>query len=244
MLYAIGDIHGRSDLLEPLLAAARRDAAGGKQTIVVGLGDYVDRGADSPGVIDRLMEIAACPGVEGRFLRGNHDQLLLDFLADHTLGPYWQRVGGQETLQAYGVEPPSTRKHMDRWIEARDAFAANLPPRHLEFFQGLDLSFSWRDYFFAHAGAQPGIPLEQQTAQDLLWIRKEFLDDDRRFDRIVVHGHTPAEDAYADHRRVGLDTGAYMTGVLSACRFEGDERLLIQAVERGKGAPEVRTRPL
>ena len=243
-LYAIGDIHGRADLLEPLLQAARRDAAGGRRTIVVGLGDYVDRGADVPGVIDRLLDVAALDGVEARFLRGNHDQLLLDFLDDHSLGPYWCRVGGRETLQAYGVEAPTTRKHMDEWRRARDAFAANLPARHLEFFQGLNLSFTWGDYFFAHAGAQPGIPLDQQTAQDLMWIRKPFLEDDRRFDRIVVHGHTPAEEAHADHRRVGLDTGAYMSGILSACRFEGEDRLLIQAVERRGGAPEVRSRPL
>jgi serine/threonine protein phosphatase 1 len=243
-LYAIGDIHGHSQLLERLLEPARREAAAGKTVMVVGLGDYVDRGPDTPGVVDRLLDIAHAPNVEARFLRGNHDQLLLDFLADHSMGPYWQRVGGHETLQSYGVEPPDSRGHMDAWREARDLFAANLPPAHLEFYRGLNFSFIWGDYFFAHAGAQPGIPLEQQTAQDLMWIRKVFLEDDRPFDRIVVHGHTPAEEAHADHRRIGLDTGAYMTGVLSACRFEGSERLLVQAVERQGAPPELRSRPL
>lgn len=243
-LYAIGDIHGRSDLLEPLLEAATNEAALGKRTIVVGLGDYVDRGPDTPGVVDRLLELADRPGVETHCLRGNHDQLLLDFLGDHSLGPYWSRVGGRETLEAYGVEAPRDRRQLDAWRVARDAFAANLPERHLAFFRNLDLSFTWGDYFFAHAGALPGIPLGQQTAQDLLWIRQAFLEDDRRFERVVVHGHTVHEDAFADHRRVGLDTGAFMTGMLSACRFEGNDRILIQAMERPHGRPEVRSRIL
>ncbi len=243
-LYAIGDIHGRADLLEPLLEAAKRDAASGKKTIVVGLGDYVDRGPDTPGVVDQLLDLVGRPGIETQFLRGNHDQLLLNFLDDHTLGPYWRRVGGRETLDAYGVEAPATRKYMDRWLEARDAFAANLPERHHAFFRDLNLTFTWGDYFFAHAGAQPGIPLEEQTAQDLMWIRQPFLEDDSCFERIVVHGHTPALDAHADHRRVGLDTGAYMTGMLSACRFEGRTRLLIQAKENPSGPPEVRSRAI
>jgi serine/threonine protein phosphatase 1 len=133
---------------------------------------------------------------------------------------------------------------MDAWRDARDAFAANLPDRHLGFFQDLRLSFTCGDYFFAHAGAQPGTPLDAQSERDLMWIRKEFLEDERGFDRIVVHGHTPAENAYADHRRVGLDTGAYMTGVLTACRFEGEERRLFQAVETPGGPPEIRSSEL
>lgn len=244
VLYAIGDIHGRLDLLAPLLEVIREDARAGSRVIVVGLGDYVDRGADSPGVVDSLLELAALPGVEGRWLRGNHDQILLDFLADHSLGPYWCRVGGRETLFSYGVDPPPTRKHMTEWRAARDAFAANLPERHLGFFQDLSLSFACGDYFFVHAGARPGTPLEAQSERDLMWIRKEFLEHEGRFDRIVVHGHTPAEDVHADHRRLGLDTGAYMTGVLTACRFEGDARRVIQAVEAPDGPPEVRIRDL
>jgi len=243
-LYAIGDIHGRVDLLEPLLNVVRSEATRRPRTVVVGLGDYVDRGADSRGVVDALLELAARPRIEARFLRGNHDQLLLDFLDDHSLGPYWRQVGGGETLLSYGVETPATRKHMEEWRAARDAFAANIPERHLGFFQDLSFSFTCGDYFFAHAGAKPGTPLDEQSERDLMWIRKPFLDDERKFDRIVVHGHTPAEEAHADHRRVGLDTGAYMTGVLTACRFEGEERCLIQAVENAHGAPDIRTRPL
>ena len=241
-LYAIGDIHGRTDLLDPLLAEIRLQARAGERTVVIGLGDYVDRGADSRGVVDRLLDLAEGPGIETRLLRGNHDQLLLDFLADAALGPYWCRVGGRETLLSYGVEAPATRKHMEAWRAARDAFAEALPERHLEFFQTLPLSFTCGDYFFVHAGARPGAALEAQSEQDLLWIRKDFLDHDASFERIVVHGHTPAEAPHADHRRVGLDTGAYMTGVLTACRFQGETRRLIQAVERMEGPPEVRSR--
>lgn len=243
-LFAIGDIHGRIDLLEPLLDVIGDEAAQRPRTIVVGLGDYVDRGQDSRAVVDRLLDLAARPGIETCFLRGNHDQILLDFLADHSLGPYWRQVGGGETLFSYGVEPPATRKHMEEWRAAREAFAANMPERHLAFFQNLIFSFTWGDYFFAHAGAQPGIPLEEQSQRDLMWIRDPFLDDKGRFDRIVVHGHTPAEEVHADDRRIGLDTGAYMTGVLTVCRFEGEERRLIQAVENAHGAPNIRNRAL
>ena len=243
-LFAIGDIHGRIDLLEPLLDVIGDEAAERTRTIVVGLGDYVDRGQDSRAVVDRLLDLAARPGIETCFLRGNHDQILLDFLADPSLGPYWRQVGGGETLFSYGVEPPATRKHMEEWGAAREAFAANMPERHLTFFQDLRFSFTWGDYFFAHAGAQPGTPLEEQSQLDLMWIRQPFLDDERRFDRIVVHGHTPAEEVHADDRRIGLDTGAYMTGVLTACRFEGEERRVIQAVESAHGAPDIRTRAL
>jgi serine/threonine protein phosphatase 1 len=239
-LYAIGDIHGRADLLEPLLAVIRAEASERPRTMVVALGDYVDRGPDSRGVVDQLLELAALPGIEARFLLGNHDQILLDFLGDHSLGPYWSRVGGRETLFSFGVDPPATRKHMERWRQARDAFAENLTPRRLGFFQDLGLSFTWGDYFFAHAGAQPGTPLEAQTKQDLLWIRKPFLEDEGRFEKIVVHGHTPEAEVYADQRRIGLDTGAYMTGVLTACRFEGAERRLYQSVAQPDGPPELR----
>jgi serine/threonine protein phosphatase 1 len=242
-LYAIGDIHGRADLLEPLLENVRKDAAGRSRTHFVALGDYVDRGHDSRRVVDLLLELAAEPEIEAHFLRGNHDQILLDFLADPGLGPYWRRVGGGETLCSYGVDPPATRKQMDQWVAARDAFAAQLPEQHLRFFQELNLSFIWGGYFFAHAGAQPGTPLEAQSERDLMWIRKPFLEDEAAFDRIVVHGHTPAEEVHADHRRIGLDTGAYMTGVLTACRFEAGERRLIQAVERHDADPEIRHRP-
>jgi serine/threonine protein phosphatase 1 len=241
-LYAIGDIHGRADLLAPLLEEIRKDAASRSRTLFVALGDYVDRGPDSHRVVDLLLGLSAEPGIEAHFLRGNHDQILLDFLGDPSVGPYWRRVGGGETLYAYGVEPPAGRKHMEAWTSARDDFTAKLPERHLRFFQDLDHSFTWDGYFFAHAGAQPGTPLEAQSERDLMWIREPFLDGETAFDRIVVHGHTPAEEVHADHRRIGLDTGAYMTGVLTACRFEGSERRLIQAVERHDADPEVRHR--
>lgn len=242
-LFAIGDIHGHSDLLAPLLAEIRLQADRSQRTLLVPLGDYVDRGPDSRAVVDLLLETAAHPRIEAHFLRGNHDQTLLDFLADHTVGPAWCGVGGRQTLFSYGIEPPATRKHMELWLQARDDFAANLPGSHLEFYRSLAPSFTWRDWFFTHAGAQPGVPLEDQTEHDLMWIRHPFLKDEARFEKIVVHGHTPADQAYADHRRIGLDTGAYMTGVLTACRFDGSGQTLIQSVKAPDGGAELRSTP-
>ena len=238
-VYAIGDIHGRADLLEPLLAEILRESTGRPATVVA-LGDYVDRGPDSRAVVDLLLDLSADPHVGTRFLRGNHDQVLLDFLGDHGLGPYWRQVGGGETLFSYGVEPPATRKHMERWLEAQVRFADALPRQHLDFFRALEPSFTWGDYFFTHAGARPGAPLGEQTEKDLMWIRQPFLEDEERFEKIVVHGHTPSGSPYADHRRIGLDTGAYTTGILTACRFDGSGRLLMQAVERPDGPIEIR----
>jgi serine/threonine protein phosphatase 1 len=243
-LYAIGDIHGRADLLEPVLRVVRDEAVRHGEVTLVCLGDYVDRGPDSRRVVETLLDLAGQDGLQTRFLRGNHDQILLDFLADHTVGPYWCQLGGRETLFSYGVEPPATRKHMDPWRACQAEFAERLPARHLDFFRNLALTFAWGDYFFVHAGVRPGVPLEQQDEQDLLWIRGPFLEDEGRLEKTVVHGHTPALDVHADHRRLGLDTGAYVTGVLSACRIEGGDRRVVQAVDTPGDAPELRWRAL
>ena len=229
MVYAIGDIHGRADLLGRLLETVLEDMGGAPRPKLVCLGDYIDRGPDSRRVLDVLVELGRQSRIETRYLRGNHDQTLLDFLSDPSAGPDWCEFGGRETMASYGVTPPGGRVALKVWDETRSALAATLPPEHLEFLRNLELTFELGDYFFAHAGARPGVPLAQQTEQDLMWIRRPFLQDRRPFEKIVVHGHTPAEEAYADHRRIGLDTGAYATGVLSALRLEGDRRQLVQA---------------
>ena len=235
---------GRADLLEPVLRVVRDEAAAQGEVTLVCLGDYVDRGPDSRRVVEALLELRGQDGLQTHFLRGNHDQILLDFLADHTLGPYWLQLGGRETLFSYGVEPPATRKHMDPWRDCQAAFAEKLPEQHLDFFRSLALTFAWGDYFFVHAGVRPGVPLDQQAEQDLLWIRWPFLEHEGRFEKTVVHGHTPALEVHADHRRLGLDTGAYVTGVLSACRIEGEDRRVVQAVDTPGAAPELRWRSL
>jgi len=237
---AFGDVHGRADLLEPLLQALVEDAVSESQVIVIGLGDYVDRGPESRRVIELLLRLAEKPGVTLRCLRGNHDQALVDFVADHESGPAWSRHGGAATLRSYGVEPPEADAAPQAWRAVHRAFVDGLPGAHLAFFDRLALSLTVGDYFFAHAGANPVLPLDRQVGRDLLWIRDPFLTHERRLEKIVVHGHTPSEAVHVDHRRIGLDTGAHVTGVLSACRLQGEDQQLIQALATRGGRPEIR----
>jgi serine/threonine protein phosphatase 1 len=239
--FAIGDVHGRDDLLAPLVAHMFEDAgfkAAGRR-VVVGLGDYIDRGPGSRRVIELLIHLQASNGVEARLLRGNHDQTLLDFLGDAAVGLSWCEFGGREALRSYGVHPPAGRADAAAWEEVREAFAAALPAEHAHFLRGLGLSFELGDYFFAHAGARPGVALNAQDEQDLMWIRQPFLSDPRPFDKVVVHGHSASVEAFADRRRIGIDTGAYATGVLSALRLEGAERRLVQAVRQADKSCQV-----
>jgi serine/threonine protein phosphatase 1 len=232
--YAIGDVHGRDDLLEPLVAhiLANPGFAEAQRRVVIGLGDYIDRGPASRQVIGRLVGLKATPGVEARLLRGNHDQTLLDFLADAGAGPAWCEFGGAEAMRSYGVNPPSARADLEDWDTARQALAEAMPPAHLSLLRGLEPCLELGSYFFAHAGARPGVPLDQQDEQDLMWIRQPFLGDPRPFERVVVHGHSASVEAFADRRRIGIDTGAYATGVLTALRLQGDDRRLVQATRQ------------
>ena len=240
VVYAIGDVHGRADLLEPLLDAVLTDAASTSRSMIVGLGDYVDRGPDSRGVIDRLIALSSRPAIEVHCLRGNHDQALLDFLADAEVGPGWARHGGAETLQSYGVAAPEPGADLSAWRDAREVFAEALPDTHRAFLERTPLSLVSGDYFFSHAGARPGTPLGEQTPRDLMWIREAFLADARPLEKMIVHGHSPTKVVHRDHRRIGLDTGAYASGLLCACRFEGDGHRLIQVASTPRGQPEIR----
>jgi|WetSurMetagenome_2_1015567.scaffolds.fasta_scaffold96692_3 serine/threonine protein phosphatase 1 len=229
--YAIGDIHGCAELLVPLLGYIQADAARacGAHKVVVGLGDYVDRGPDSRAVIDVLLALEACGDVEARFLLGNHESVLLRFLDDPVTGEAWLGLGGRETLASYGAPAPLAGGSPDAWRQVRDRFAASIPSDHLDFLHGLKPAFELGDYFFAHAGALPGVPLRRQAPRDLLWIRQLFLLDSRPFEKVVVHGHTPSAEVHVDERRIGLDTGAFATGVLSAVRLQGRHRRILQA---------------
>ncbi len=238
-LYAIGDVHGRADLLAPLLDAVLEDAAKVERAIVVGLGDYVDRGPDSRGVVELMLRLAREPTITLHCLRGNHDQALVDFLSDAELGPGWARHGGVDTLASYGVTPPEILDDMRAWRDARETFATALPAAHRTFFETLGLSYACGDYLFVHAGVRPNVALDAQAPRDLLWIRDPFLSCARPLEKLVVHGHTPAPRVHADHRRIGLDTEAHASGVLSACRLEGTERRFIQAAA-GPNGVEIR----
>lgn len=223
-IYAIGDIHGRADLLDKLVNDIARDAAEGAyrdRPILVFLGDYVDRGFQSKDVIDLLLSERLSP-FETYFLKGNHEAALLQFLDEPSFGPRWCEFGGAETLVSYGVRPPRMRTATDEWAAASKALHQALPPQHLDFLRRLKLSVRLGDYLFAHAGVRPGVDLALQSEQDLLWIREDFLNDTRRLGAVVVHGHTPVAQPHRDFRRIGIDTGAYLSGRLTAARFEHD----------------------
>jgi len=228
-LYAIGDIHGRDDLLSDLLKAIVLDGKDGEvsQKVLIFLGDYVDRGLQSKEVIDRL--IAGPPdGFEAVYLKGNHEDALMHFLRDPAFGKTWKYYGGLETLHSYGITELTLSDDPQTFEIARQRFEAALPTAHRAFLDGLQTSVSFGDYFFVHAGIRPGIPLERQSAEDLLWIREDFLYSDAIHEKMVVHGHTPSEQAVFRSNRIGIDTGAYMTNRLTCLVMEKDERRLIQ----------------
>lgn len=230
VVYAVGDVHGRADLLRDLLKKIEADwSASPAQTMrLLMLGDYVDRGAESKGVLDILVGLVSQGGERMIAMKGNHEEALLGFLLDPTTGAAWAEHGGRETLVSYGVTPPRGRGDDEAWKEARDAFAKVIPASHLSFLQNLQLFATVGDYVFVHAGLRPGTPLDQQEEHDLLWIRKEFLDSPAWTNHVVVHGHTPMAEPALRPGRIGVDTGAYATGVLTAVRLEGDRRSFIR----------------
>jgi len=236
IIYAIGDIHGRDDLLAELISIISQDLIAnrhGKETKMVFLGDYVDRGLGSKMVVDILLILANEANAAGAwrntlFLKGNHEEALLHFLKEPDFGEKWLAHGGTETLISYGVDVPTNSKDGNVWRETANALETALGPNHLSFFNNLKSYTEIGDYTFVHAGLRPGKPVEQQSEQDLLWIRGDFLDSTARFDKKIVHGHTPKKKPFMDYRRIGIDTGAYITGVLTAVRLEGDAVSFLQ----------------
>lgn len=228
VVYAIGDIHGRSDLLTQLLASIANDAAaaGRAAKTLVFLGDYVDRGPDSRGVIERLTTNLPL-GFATHFLKGNHEQFLLDFLDDPLWLDGWLRNGGEQTLRSYGVDVDGLQDRRTPATAWREAFLEALPEAHLQFLGGLELKCVVGDYVFVHAGLRPGVPLNQQVAEDLLWIRHEFLDCQEPFEKIVVHGHTPERVPVVRPNRIGIDTGAVFSDCLTALRLENGTRTFL-----------------
>ena len=219
-IYAIGDIHGRADLLQNLLDLIDRDAEAysGKKMIVF-LGDYIDRGFQSRQVIDIIIS-GRLSNYDVYCLKGNHEEAMLQFLADPQFGPRWAAYGGRETLVSYGVRPPRNQTRMDDWQEVHAHLLAALPSEHEQFLLRLLPSLKVGQYGFVHAGLRPGIRFEDQSEKDLYWIRDEFLKDQKPLDVIAVHGHTPVDKPFLDHRRINVDTGAYISGRLTAVRLE------------------------
>lgn len=220
-IYAIGDIHGRADLLEDLLRQIYEDAADcASPPHLVYLGDYMDRGFESRRVLDILLSDTST-AFQRYYLKGNHEAAMLRFLRDYRFGPQWAQFGGSETLVSYGVQPPRIRTDVEDWRIAQEALVEALPQSHLDFLNSLSLIVRLGQYAFVHAGVRPGRPLDEQEENDLLWIREPFLQDKSRHEAVIVHGHTPLRDPYADERRIAVDTGAYLTGRLTAVRLEG-----------------------
>ncbi len=228
-VYAVGDIHGRLDLLLAMLERIQADAEslppGGRARIVF-LGDYLDRGKNSKAVLDYLISWPL-PRFEADFLRGNHEATLLQFLDNLNAGPGWLTYGGVNTLLSYGVRAPVDVPPRQRLAAVQQQLRAVLPPAHLAFLRRLASYVEIGGYVFVHAGLRPGVPLEQQKPEDMVWIREDFLHSTADHGRVVVHGHTISMEAESLPNRIGIDTGAYSTGRLSAVVLEGGERRFI-----------------
>ena len=223
-IYAIGDIHGRADLLADAIARIDDDIARRpiRETVEVYLGDYIDRGPDSKAVIDLLCvrlvkNRAVC-------LRGNHEALMEDFLRDAANLHPWLQLGGLQTLASYGI---GLHPRNDTEIDTRLRFWRAFPRAHELFLHCLRYSFCCGDFLFVHAGIRPGIPIPQQNFHDLLWIRQEFLNSPRNHGKFVVHGHTPVPHPDIRQNRMNIDTGAWRTGTLTCAAIEGSTILVL-----------------
>jgi serine/threonine protein phosphatase 1 len=242
LVYAIGDVHGCYELLRDVLASLAADyaeRARGRRPIVIFLGDYVDRGPHSARVMEALVWLQRRTDLEIHFLKGNHEQALLEFLDAPERGGPWMEFGGAETLLSYGVEPPAAEAPPNAYVQARDELAERMPASHLRLLLGLEIMVMVGDYAFVHAGIRPGVALEDQAESDLLWIRRGFVDQPGPFGKVVVHGHTwLSEQPQLGEHRLGLDTGAYATGVLTAARIEDGEIEILQAARGDVWAPQ------
>lgn len=233
-VYAIGDIHGCLARLEALHRAILEDARSSTgRRLLVYLGDYIDRGEDSRGVIELLLQPSPADErgpFERVFLKGNHEDFMLQALEDKSVLVPWLANGGEQTCRSYGIEPtapPDGTPDLLAWL--RDALDAALPPEHRAFLRALKSSHSEGGYYFCHAGIDPAVALDRQAEQDLLWMREPFLSSRQTFGKVVVHGHTPTSAPDRRPNRIGIDTGACYGGRLTALVLDGDEQRFLQA---------------
>jgi serine/threonine protein phosphatase 1 len=214
-IYAIGDIHGCDVQLGNLHELIAEDLAQRpvEAPLLLHIGDYVDRGADTAGVLQRLLTDTPIPGLPVVNLVGNHDETMLHALSgDRAAATDWLFAGGAPALQSYGIDPDSPR---ESWPE-------QVPPEHLDFLRGLTLTHRDGGYFFVHGGVRPGVPLERQAREDLLRMRQPFLYSEMSFGAVVVHGHTPVRDPVVRHNRIAIDTGAVFGGKMTCLVLEGE----------------------
>lgn len=232
--YVVGDIHGRNDLFAALIEAIEADDATGvpAETTVVLLGDLVDRGDDSAGVIRTARAWSERRRV--RFLAGNHEEMFLDSFDDIDTLRHFLRHGGRETVLSYGLAPEEYQRM--RVAEVQDAMQRLVPAGDRTFLQGFEEYIVAGDYLLVHAGIDPARPFDQQRRSDLLWIRERFLRHEEPLSHVIVHGHTISDDIVDTQHRIGIDTGAFRTGRLTALALEGETRRRIQAVASDDGA--------
>ena len=236
-VYAIGDIHGRRDLFEALVAAVDADdaAAGPAATTVILLGDLVDRGADSAGVLRLAREWQQRRRV--RILAGNHEEMFLKSFSSLEMFRHFLRHGGRETILSYGVDRAGFMQA--ELEEAQAMMQAAVPAADIAFMNGFEDMIAVGDYLFVHAGIDPRVPIEEQKVHDLRWIREPFLSHAEHHGQVVVHGHTISESPDDCGNRIGIDTGAFMTGRLTALVLEGTKRRYLEAAEAEGGAVAV-----
>jgi serine/threonine protein phosphatase 1 len=234
-IYAVGDIHGRADLLRQLFSRIDEDVNENPaaQAIEVFLGDYIDRGQDSAAVLDLLIE----RGLTRRIccLKGNHESFLFEFLDNPGVFKFWAQFGALPTLASYGVAP-TTNPGPKEQAELSASLRAALPESHRAFLARLKPSFTCGDFFFVHAGVRPRVSLSCQREEDLLWIRDAFLSHTDPFEKMIVHGHSPVKEPEVRKNRINIDTGAYATGRLTCLKLEGGTLEFIQNIARSERA--------
>ena len=228
-VYAIGDIHGRNDLLAQLLTQIDADDAerGSADTHIIFLGDLMDRGEDSAGVIETAMALRDS-GRKVRFLMGNHEEVFVRACRknDSKTTRFFLRIGGEETVLSY---PITRAEYITLDMEQlSERLATLVPESHLEFIESFEDQIVIGDYAFVHAGIRPGVPLSEQKPTDLRWIREEFVDQRGDLEKVVVYGHTIYDEVEERGSRIGIDTGAYASGKLTALSLEGGERWYLQ----------------
>jgi serine/threonine protein phosphatase 1 len=227
-IYCIGDIHGRDDLLlqlhEKILDHANQYT--GTKTIIY-LGDYIDRGEHSNRVIELLIS-KPLPGFQHIYLRGNHEQTLLDFLIEAEVGRSWFNYGGLQTLVSYGVRYSKLPTSKQDLQDLQDDLRERIPAEHINFMENTRLFHVAGSYYFVHAGVSPRIALDQQSPDEQLWIRDAFIQHTRPYEKIIVHGHTITDEPDFQPNRIGLDTGAYLSGKLSCLVLENETQHVIQ----------------
>ena len=233
--YVVGDVHGRLDLLDVLLNKIEDDVRSRRRCriSIVFLGDLIDRGPDSAGVVERL-RCYRPPFAKTMFVLGNHEEVMIRAVeGDADVLRDWLKFGGGECVRSYGIDPMALKRMLP--VEAAATITSAVPAEHVEFLRSFADTVSFGNYVFVHAGVRPGTSLGEQSSSDLRWIREPFLTDERDHGYVVVHGHTISQGVDLRSNRIGIDTGAYRTGVLTALAIEGTERWFLQT---GGAMPE------